>query len=634
VVKTLKVYLLEAYSPDIKFDEGGLVVALAPLACYQLDKVGIKYSIIEDYYNQSELAAGEDAYHQSQLQWISRLDAFIQENIKEVRELELKLGTIYYIYLKTSVIDPVFLRCYSLRKLFAAVKPTAVAYVSQQHQKAPLDYNLFNSDRSYYSLIIEALCGQNGIPVESVFLKPDSEKDAKAVRRYESIPIRLKGILSGNSLVRGMYFFPERLRFFFRCIRACFFNKQTGQKRLNIFMLKSGHIGLDFVIRTLKKGYNIYQLSGDSLIKYSCFGTRRKNDSKTERTRVPAPSNSVWENTAGLLDGHELVASVNRLCELNVSTVVLPGLKHFISDICPTITENYRVFAEFYRREKIDFVITPHEVFPAEFAAIAAAGRSRSVTAINFEHGDSVFEANIWDIVCLSRFDIDICSNEEMCEYFRHRCQVNNFSTRIYRSPHRLLPLKQKGSLREKRKSVKKNRIIYLPSIFMGERSRFDCAHYPDTWYYKLQQALIEYFSTIKEYTFVWKGLPTSDVTYNPIPNFIKDSNYQNIEIATTPFPRHLLTADRVICDYPSTGFYESVLAGISTISLYHRALKVRQSAIDYFGKLLSPFSDVPEAIGCIDEFLAGDPEQYKTTIDTEGEGILGILEEISREES
>ena len=77
---TLKTYLVEAYSPNVKFDENSLIVALTPEVCYQLDKEGIKYSIIEDYYDEAELSTQEDEYYKSQLQWIGRLDEFLQKN--------------------------------------------------------------------------------------------------------------------------------------------------------------------------------------------------------------------------------------------------------------------------------------------------------------------------------------------------------------------------------------------------------------------------------------------------------------------------------------------------------------------------------------------------------------------------
>jgi hypothetical protein len=132
----------------------------------------------------------------------------------------------------------------------------------------------------------------------------------------------------------------------------------------------------------------------------------------------------------------------------------------------------------------------------------------------------------------------------------------------------------------------------------------------------------------------VWKGLPPSGEVYNiynPIPDFIKDNRFSNIEVATNPFPQHLRSADRVICDFPSTGFYESVIAGVPTMSLYHKALIVRKSAVDYFGNLLKPFSDSREAIKHIEEFLNSKAELYRATVDVEDSHILDILEEVGK---
>lgn len=161
----------------------------------------------------------------------------------------------------------------------------------------------------------------------------------------------------------------------------------------------------------------------------------------------------------------------------------------------------------------------------------------------------------------------------------------------------------------------------------MQDIRRLDGATYPDTGYYQFQTAIIEHLSKRKEYTFVWKGFPASNVIYNPVPDFIIDNNFDNIEIATSPFIEHLATADRVICDYPSTGFYESVAAGVPAMSLYHEAYRVRQSALDYFGRMFKRYSSASEATKHIDEFLNDKPESYTTHLDTGNNSLLRILE-------
>ena len=80
----MKTYLVEEYRSNIEFDKDSVVVALTPKVCYQLDKKGIKYSIIEDYYDEVELSNQVEAYRQSVFQWIDELDEFLQNNIKDL----------------------------------------------------------------------------------------------------------------------------------------------------------------------------------------------------------------------------------------------------------------------------------------------------------------------------------------------------------------------------------------------------------------------------------------------------------------------------------------------------------------------------------------------------------------------
>ncbi len=138
----MKTYLVEEWNPDIEFDEDSLIVALTPKVCYQLDKAGIKYSIIEDYYDEAELTVLEDEYHKSQLRWIESLDEFLQNNVKGLKELNLKLGTLYYYFLKTIVLDPLYIRCYTLNRLFEAIKPSSVVLLSPPAKEMPLDFTL------------------------------------------------------------------------------------------------------------------------------------------------------------------------------------------------------------------------------------------------------------------------------------------------------------------------------------------------------------------------------------------------------------------------------------------------------------------------------------------------------------
>ena len=51
----MKYYLVETYSPNLKLERDDVIISLTPLASYDLDRVGIKYDILEDYYDKVEI---------------------------------------------------------------------------------------------------------------------------------------------------------------------------------------------------------------------------------------------------------------------------------------------------------------------------------------------------------------------------------------------------------------------------------------------------------------------------------------------------------------------------------------------------------------------------------------------------
>jgi len=622
----MKTYLVEEYNYDIDFDEDSTIVALSPKVCYLLDKAGVKYSIIEDYYDEVALSAGIDEYYRSQLQWVDSLDKFLQNSVKEIAALDLKLGTRYFYYLKTMVLDPLYIRCYTLNQLFAAIKPSSITFIAPAPGETLLDLTLQSSGSSYYAQVIPLLCKENNIPLTSVFVEQDNKaiKEIRSGRGAGELLIRCARVLYQNALVRRLYLN-------YKYLGRCPLLPKKNRQGLNIFMLKLAHIGMDFVIDAARRGHHVYQLSDSLILKYSPLGARKYASLGAEYRDKLAKlkSDRIWEETAIRLEEHELMKWINQKCRLDVSAIVLPRLRYFITEICPQFLAYFKVFTEFYEKAGIDCVITTHDVLPVELAALAASNCQEHIKTVHISHGDDAFDNEFWRVLELYQSDIHISSNLEAKAYFSYLRQANNFPTALYGSPHRLLDAKRIGYLRESNKNnIKRNRIIYLPNLMMWDTRRMDGINYPDTWFYEFQKSLIQYFAAKKEYTFVWKGLPLSEAIYNPISNFITDNNFSNIEIATTPFSRHLLVADRVICDYPSTGFYESVVAGVPTLCLYHRASIVRKSAIDCFGNLLKLFSDTPEAIKHIEEFLNRDPELYKISLDVEDNVVLNILEE------
>ncbi|OGN90485.1 MAG: hypothetical protein A2Z70_01060 [Chloroflexi bacterium RBG_13_48_17] len=614
----MKTYLVEDYNREIEFDKDSIVVALTPEVCYQLDKKRITYSIIEDYYDVVELSNQVEEHRISVFRWIENLDEFLLKNIKG---LDLKLGTIYRWYLKGMILDPLYLRCYTLRHLFKTIKPTGVTYFVKKSAEPPLNYRFEHLGQSLYSQVIPLICREKNIPLKTVLLEPEEKKvkESKKGSRNRSLIIRLKTTLYKSAIVRRIYFS-------YRCLKKLPSFKRAGQKRHNIFLLMVSQIGEDFVAEALVRGHHVYLLSGDDVLKYSCFGTRKHLKLQPESS---LSNENNWQNTAGLLTGNDLIYWVNEKCQLNVSEIVLPRLGYFVSKVCPELVDYIKEFAAFYKKADIDLFFTHSVSTLQDYAALAAANRQPKLKTACLVHGDTVYDSRVWSTAELENYKIHISSNIEAKEYFRHLADEIHSSAGLYSNPYRLLNIKKITDVREKKGTgaIRKNKVIYVPLFIQWDARRMEGDPSTDTWYYNFQKSLIEYFSTRDDFTFVWKGLPQSDKVYNPIPDFIRDNNFSNVEVATNPFIEHLLTAGRVICDSPSTAFYESIIAGVPVMSLYHKSSIVRPGAVEYFGNLLKQYFDIPKAIKHIDDFLNSDPERFKMRINMEEGSLFDILE-------
>ncbi|GAF76240.1 unnamed protein product, partial [marine sediment metagenome] len=95
----MKYYLVEAYHPDLKFECNGVIIALTPLTSYELDGAGIKYSILEDYYDEAEFLKEEEDYFNDQLAWFDEFDNFLFDIFPEakVKNLKLAIGRHFHI---------------------------------------------------------------------------------------------------------------------------------------------------------------------------------------------------------------------------------------------------------------------------------------------------------------------------------------------------------------------------------------------------------------------------------------------------------------------------------------------------------------------------------------------------------
>ena len=610
----MKLYLMEAHNANMQFEDG-IVVALTPEVCYNLDKERVEYTIIEDYYNECELFGDRNGFLDDQSKWFKTFDEFLKNNANVLNEHDLNLASMYSMRIKSMVVDPIIFKSITLKALFDKLNPSNVTFVALPPEEKVLDVNLGYTDKSLYAHLIPILCEKHSIPFTEQFGKSMEIAGGSGAHISKKISRIVK-------YIPGLF---EML--------CAIFNKTDKKKVLDILQMNFAYNGFDAVKNSFIRGHNAYIFTNGKIIKLYRFGFKRFDIEHDGDTSEYAPCD--WNRIAQLLETHELVEWINEKYHLDVSDIVLPNLKYFVSEVCPELLKYHNTFSSFFEDESIDVVLSPYMQSIMEIAAISAANGCNSTMTICLEHGDDIFRNVFWRLKELTNFDTLIVSSDENKQYLERIRDHHDVQTNIYSCLNRMSYVSKINELRmtkkfERKIKLNKNKIIYVPTFFKWDAMRVDevCqSHLTPTQYYKFQISLLEHFSKKEDYTFIWKALSESEPIYNPIPNLIQDNKINNVRIATDPFQNYLPTANKVIFDYPSTGMYESVVAGVPTMCLCSDTLKVRESGLDEFKNVIKIYSNIEEAINYIEQFLSGDPEQYKVSLKLGNRSLIDMIE-------
>ena len=91
--------LAERWISNIKIPNDSQIVALTPEAIYLLEKCGLAYSTLEDFYSSPDVRGDVDKFLLEQLQWFDRFDRKLGDLFSDCPN-NLRLATTYYYSLK------------------------------------------------------------------------------------------------------------------------------------------------------------------------------------------------------------------------------------------------------------------------------------------------------------------------------------------------------------------------------------------------------------------------------------------------------------------------------------------------------------------------------------------------------
>lgn len=609
-------YLVEDFNTNLDCKDGS-VLALTPEACFRLNKTGIKYSIIEDFYDERDLHLGEDSYFQEQLQWFKKFDDLFREILLYCREKNISLARAHIYQIKCFV-DSIIIQSHVLNEFFKGKKIDSVIYNCAQKSDRPSFsiYDLYNNQRKFLLPLVIKICEREKIAL-SIDIKQSFRSDSPFSFLTKKI---LKGFLKKFHLEAVYHFFK-----YDKIVKIS--NNGKLNNNLNILSLHAGCLSMDLVLRDLiRKGSKVFLKANEDIGLISSVFERKALNLNSLRENEGATKEACKRIYEKFRKESGLIGWISSKCKLDVSDIVEPYFKDFIENICEQNLLEIPYIVNFYQKEKIDFVIARASSEKESISSLLAAAQLGK--RVCFQHSCNAMDSSIYHITELDLFDYYFAMHDEAEEHMNSSLRHDYVSDcKVFQSSHHLKEIEERWK-KDKRND---NLVMYIPTkLFFGFRY-YNENFYPLTWYFEFQKALVDLFAKRKEFRFIFKYAKGQDWSKDSILLYIKDKNYSNVSIEKRTVSDCLGKIGRAILDYPSTSLYEVATAGIPVISLYSRTFTVRDLPIRLFGNSLRKFNDISDAVKIINDFLDVPPEEFKVNIPRSSDNAANILSQIKR---
>lgn len=603
----MKLYLVEDYTPELKFEKNSLIVGLTPLACHLMAKSGIAYKIWEDYISAADFMDRLSDYPRQRTLWLKEFDGFLSGIFFKANPLKMPLASIYFYFLG-GMVDSIVLRAMELGVIFEKVKADRVIYVSRSPEKDRIDYTLFikSNEESLFSRLVPLICEKCGRPFERLIIAAADK--AKSWPKFNLKKIfskqNIKKIVAASHLLKALTIDFDMLKLFSEAHQD---HLPSGNRKMNILFLNQNSYLRRLMSAAILRGYGAYYHSGNAIIKlgrgiHGIIERIGNIGQATTPINADALTNNISQNQI-------LTHRINELCQVNVESIVMPKLLYFIQKVAPKILFLSKQYCKLFDRLSIDVICLSCNSSLDTYAATAAGHYSGKAKVCYIDHGDQAFDGReIWDNFIVPN-DIFVVSNSEVAGYLNKRKSQGKFNANIVLAPIRnavLLPKKKfetapKGS---------KQRVVFVPTLHQGDNIH-GINSYPETWYFHWHKQLLEFFGARKDFDFIWKALPEVDQIYDPIPDLIKERKYSNVRYETDSFLYWITKSDRFLSDYQSTPLYEAAFSGLPIFSIYPPFVKIRASAKEAFGRSVQPYADAADGIKKITAFLDSDPAKF-----------------------
>lgn len=608
--------LIETWSSEYTLPRNCKLIALTVEASDQLKVAGLEYQSFDDFFKSSELLGDTSSYLDSQHQWFSEFDEYVRNIFPSATEMNVSLASLYSYNIKY-LVDGMILASRVVNKFLDEASPSRIWVIATVNgDDAVYRHRWFTYGKSIIMRLIEPICKQRNIQFTCLYsIHTDSNANTLGLKQASLIATLKSFSRKCAAAVQSSIKYTKEwcIQFLYLAV----WPSMNRSSKVNILILKGSRHILNVCRDCRKAGFDIFIKNGDSIYKRAFFRKTEKLD-YGGRDGVELSAGHEWGSIVSELMSGDIVRWISEKCGLDVSPILEKRFRYILCELFPDTLIRIKVFADLYNENRIDYVVCSSLGSEDDYAGVAAARVSNNTKSVGFAHGMDAFEAKCKYIGEYSHLDLYFSSTSGEVDnirklarqYGKSQICVNEFSNFRNTRP----------------KLSKMRRLLYKwdkpVAVFVPIR-RIDRMHMPITrsqfiqWnYFKWHYALIDYFASRDDYTFIWKAVPSQDGKHDFVSQVIECKNSSNIAFSTTDLNKWLSIADRVICDVPSTAFYESIINNLPTLGFYCPDDQVlSEDAYCRFETSLRPRSTIDEGLGTVEDFLDGDTSRFQVSL-------------------
>lgn len=578
--------LAEEDIPGFDYSYGQLV-GLTPWACAAFKAKKIPYSTIEDYYSEEEMRRGEVVYFYEQLQWFKAFDEFLKEKNVFLKQHDLDLASAYhnrFIYL----VDSLVIRHYVLDQFIKKNKPTEliVLYSACKTDEALPALEVFSrKDRWSYVPLIRLMADKLSIPVQ--YHEVDS---SVTVTKDVSL-----GLLDKSRL--GVLWSLKKIKKWLEGIKKY----PIGDGGTAIFFPETGNFATHEVSLALKNaGYRV-------LTRHDVPFSQFRDGPAINR---PVQLEDIFKD----FKKTSIFSWINGSRQIDLASLAEPYIEHFIKVQCPSVQYEVAGLVEFYQQNNVAAVIAHASVGTCTSPLLAA--KVQGIPRVCFQHSVGAADSKSWCMDELNLFDYNFAMNTISKEYFQANLTgAPKSNCVVLEAPLYLRNIQKRFPSKEKPLGIKP-RLLYCPSKLANGLAHLNTFYYPMAWYFEFQCRILTHLSQVSDYQIIYKHADGQEWAARSIMPWLRSRHFENVTVVTGPLTQFFNRCDRILFEYPSTGFFEALAAKKTVLSLYHEAVKIWGPLRDAFGSSLQPYSSTDDALRKISLYLKGPESDFQPNLE------------------